>query len=725
MRTSPYPPSGKYGAIFVAVWVVASSLVSLQAQLFGGGGLFNREPEAPRTPTREEIGVPTPVTGRVEAMKGMEVQFELRAESKTPAAAVEFLIRTFPSAGKIVSLQAIPNRRNAVLVTYYADPNSSAESDAFAFAVRYRGGRYSSEMRYDIDLVDRKSEISVPAEIDFGEVNVGGEVVREILVRNLGSGPYEQVLLAAPPFHLVDPVDGKLSLSGREGKTVKVAFRPRMLGSTNYFLAFGRSKSGTTKLIGAGSDPFQLVTETVELALNEESGRREGFVTVQNPGEKPVRVSARGSGRLEKSLLEEYFLAPGKATEIRVALEPNDTAPFDGMVQLYLENGYTKTAQVVSQVVPGRLEISIPGSVTTEVINFGQVGAGRRAEREIEIWNPGGVAVPLEFHVPEPFRLANDPGLSLAPGSAVRVNLELLPGSSDRGAVDSTMNVFGNDQTHSIRLLANVVGSGGTSAVSSRPAASGLPLMGMRMRSGNSADPAAGGSAPSAPSPGGSSPAGAVSVDPGSPAVPVPDNSIGSGEAGGDVKEFELGGGSPWWSDLDEETLALLRSPLGKITAPLSRREVNLDIRNPEDLTVLGVDDDSIELAWTAPRDSSLYSFEVEVAGMGTDSQTGEPLSIWIPYDKVEIDRIDRLVKAEVKGLAPNSTYEFRVVTLDENGRSSLPSEATFATTGIPMDWTYIYLALGLALLGLLGWGVAKVVRERQGDVYQAQYVDL
>lgn len=723
MRTSPYPPSGKYGAIFVAVWVVASSLVSLQAQLFGGGGLFNREPEAPRTPTREEIGVPTPVTGRVEAMKGMEVQFELRAESKTPAAAVEFLIRTFPSAGKIVSLQAIPNRRNAALVTYYADPNSSAESDAFAFAVRYRGGRYSSEMRYDIDLVDRKSEISVPAEIDFGEVNVGGEVVREILVRNLGSGPYEQVLLAAPPFHLVDPVDGKLSLSGREVKTVKVAFRPRMLGSTNYFLAFGRSKSGTTKLIGAGSDPFQLVTETVELVLNEESGRREGVVTVQNPGEKPVRVGARGSGRLEKSLLEEYFLAPGKATEIRVALEPNDTAPFDGMVQLYLENGYTKTAQVVSQVVPGRLEISIPGSVTTEVINFGQVGAGRRAEREIEIWNPGGVAVPLEFHVPEPFRLANDPGLSLAPGSAVRVNLELLPGSSDRGAVDSTMNVFGNDQTHSIRLLANVVDSGGTSSASSRPAASGLPLAGMRMRSGNAPVAAAGSSKGQS---GGTSPA--TVEEENDSVTPVASDQkavVGSGRSADGAGQFEVGGSAPWWNGLDDETLELLRSPLGNIMAPLARREINPDIRNPEDLSVLSAKSDSILLAWTAPKDSSLHSFEVEVGGMGTDSQTAEPVHLWIPYDQVEIDRIDRLVKAKVKGLVPNSTYEFRVVTLDENGRSSLPSEATFATTELPMDWTYIYLGLGLGLLGLLGWGVVKVIRDRQGEIYQAQYVDL
>src|SRR5690606_15492856 len=124
--------------------------------------------EAPRAQTEDEIGVPVPVTGRVEVLKGHEVTFEIRAESKTPGATVEFLIRTFPSAGKIVSLVSKPNERNKAIVTYWADPASSATQDAFSFAVRYRGGRYSSEMRYDIDLAELKTEVQAPEEIDFG-----------------------------------------------------------------------------------------------------------------------------------------------------------------------------------------------------------------------------------------------------------------------------------------------------------------------------------------------------------------------------------------------------------------------------------------------------------------------------------------------------------------------------------------------------------------------------
>ena len=48
------------------------------------------------------------------------------------------------------------------------------------------------------------------------------------------------------------------------------------------------------------------------------------------------------------------------------------------------------------------------------------------------------------------------------------------------------------------------------------------------------------------------------------------------------------------------------------------------------------------------------------------------PASVWVPYKEVEIERIDRLVKAKVEGLLPKSIYEFRVLTIDENGRGEL-----------------------------------------------------
>ena len=86
----------------------------------------------------------------------------------------------------------------------------------------------------------------------------------------------ERQVFLTPPWHLIDPVDGKVSIGQRGGRVLKVAFRPELVGETSYFLSFSRSKEGTTKLLGKGGDPFQLVSESLELIVDDGSGARRG-----------------------------------------------------------------------------------------------------------------------------------------------------------------------------------------------------------------------------------------------------------------------------------------------------------------------------------------------------------------------------------------------------------------------------------------------------------------
>lgn len=671
------------------------------AQIFGGEGLFNRKTDEPRRQTPEEIGIPTPVTGKVEVLKGTEATFEIRAETKTPAAAVEFLIRTFPSAGKIVSLTSNPNRRNRAIVTYYADPNSSAEKDAFAFAVRYRGGRYSSAMRFDIDLTDTQAEIQVPKEIDFGSVMVGQSLEKEIIVKNLGNGEFERQLFLSPPWSLVEPKDGRLLLRPREGRTLKVSFRPEMIGETSYFLSLSRSQSGTTKLMGAGLDPFSVVTPEIELTLNPESFLREGEITLANATERPMLLRANGSSRLLQTLEKEYILAPSGETKIPVRLEQADTAPFDGMVQFSLDSGYMKSVRVVSAVVPGRLDLEVPGSLSSEVINFGKVEAGKSTERGFKITNLGGVAVLLEFHIPEPFRILNDPGLQLAPQASVNVALGLFPGVAQKGMVDVTMNVFGNEQTFPIRLLGNVLKSsqGNLASTSSNQSRGVLPMNGLRLRAGT--------------------PDESVPKEPRvlKPTLSLSEQSIPSPSDGpGNL-------GANWLEEADSTNSEAMKSPLGFHTRTLVKRERNPNLGSPEDLSVVERDASSLTIGWTAPKDSEYARFEVELAGLHAGKDVF-PSTLWVPYRNVEFKRIDRLVKARIAGLSPAMTYEFRVLTVDDENRSSAPSEALAAATDLPMDWTYIYLGMGILSLIAMGFGVRKIYLDRRPEVYQAKYVD-
>lgn len=686
------------GRCLAVMWCLTSLLASgsLQAQLFNGGGLFNRKTEAPRAQTEDEIGVPVPVTGRVEVMKGHEVTFEIRAESKTPGATVEFLIRTFPAAGKIVSLVSKPNERNKAIVTYWADPSSSATSDVFSFAVRYRGGRYSSAVRYDIDIVDLKTEIQAPAELDFGEVMIGGEAVRELTVRNLGNGQMERQIFLSPPWHLVDPADGKLSLGPRGARVLKVAFRPELMGETSYFLSFSRSKSGTTKLLGVGADPFQVVAEAVELVLDEQSGERRGEIQLSATGSQPLLVKARASTRLQEHMLEGYRLAPGEVTRIPVKLGTQDTAPFDGTVEFALDNGYAKSVRVVAAVVPARLEVEVSGSISSEIINFGKVEAGRSLERSIKVTNRGGVGVPLEFHVPEPFRLLTNPGPMLAPLSAVELSIGLFPPAASRGSLDVTMRVTGQERSIPIRLLANVIAPEGAPSNAGRSAALNLPPKGFRLGGGTQAS--VGRDAESSDGEGAAL----------APAVPQ-GSSVGS-------KATSAWDESSWES---QDPIAALE------VKSLVSRDIDMALRRPEDITVLGADDDSLLLGWTAPRYSGKASYELEVRGMFVDLEKGLPENVWTPYRAVEIEQIDRLVKAKVSQLRPMTQYEFRVVMVTEEGRSSPPSESIVAQTQLPMDWTYIYLTLGLLLLAGLGWGARRIYLSRRPEVYQSQYADV
>jgi hypothetical protein len=557
-------------------------------------------------------------------------------------------------------------------------------------------------------LVDLKTEIQVPAMVDFGEVMIGNEEIREITVRNLGGASMERQVFLAPPWHLVEPLDGKVSLGPRGARVLKVAFRPELMGETSYFLSFSRSKEGTAKLVGKGGDPFTLVTEAVELTLDEKTNERIGEIQLQNHGPKALAVEARASTRLQSGILEAYLLAPGQVTKVPVKLGGTDTAPFDGTVEFFLKNGYAKSARVIAPVVPGRLVVTVPSSITAEVINFGKVEAGRSMERGLTITNPGGVAVPLEFHVPEPFRLLTNPGPQLGPLSSMNLSVGLFPTSSSRGLVDVTMNVYGNEQTVPVRLLGNVVASAGAAQTPVTPNLPNLPG-GKVIRLGGA----------KAPDP-------VAVVEPSVGFAPLPatsaDTGIGSGAG---AATSPVGEGDDWPETSLTHDPSVQPSPLGFVTREAIKREIDASLRRPEDLTQLKTGSDSITLGWTAPRDTGPVSYEVEMRGLLVDRETGAAESVWAPIPVKDIEKIDRLVKAKLEKLNPVTQYEVRVVLTTQDGRSSPPSAPIVVKTDLPMDWTYIYLFTGIVLLVAIGFGARKIYLDRRPEVYQTQYVDV
>lgn len=685
--------------------VLTLSWLPADAQVFGEGGLFNRNKrESGLTP--DQIGVPSPKPGRVEALKGREVSFEIAADSKTPGATVEFLIRTFPSAGKIVSMVSKPGERNKAVVTYFADPSSGATSDTFAFAVRYRGGRYSAAVRYDIDLVDYKAEIVVTRGLDFGEVMIGEESLREIVVANSGEATFSRQMIVSAPWHILSPSDGKLEIGPGTRRAIKVAFRPERSGVTSYVLGFNRSRRGSTKLEGIGKPSFELVNQELELVLNEEANQREGELILVNRSSKPIRVIATASVRLEGSLKEDYLLAPGKETPIQVSLPRLDLAPFDGAVQFLTKAGDSQTAKVVSSVAPGRIELTVQKALSAEVINFGKVQGGRSVERQMTVSNIGGLPVPLEFHIPEPFRLLNQPSSILAPMSSVDLSLGLYPTQNFRGPVDVLMKVSANGQSISTRLLGNVIKPEGMAATSGSewPSVTS-PLKGLRLSSG-------------IPRPSLVEPALSRGSEEEALSVVSPEPSTEQLK-----EEPEM---DPQKGEQLSEKLAADMTVTSELVAPaMKSRKVQESLRRPEDLSLFSAKSNEIMIGWTAPRDSEKCTFEVEVLGMFFAEAGVGPVAMWIPHEAVEIERIGRLLKARILDLSPASNYAIRVFMVDETGRSSAASGVIEAGTSAPMDWTYIYLALIAFGLTCLGYGIYRMAKSRDRERYEAEYADI
>lgn len=691
------------------------------AQLFGGKGVFGNKKQ--KAPIPKDPGVPIPIAGKVATLKGQEIEFEIRAQSKTPAASVEFLIRDFPIAGKITKMVSKEGERNKAIVTYWADPNSAATNDAFSFAVRYRGGRYSSAMRYDIDLGGGGASagtIEVVSSVDFGKIPIGGEVIKDIFVKNKGSSPFSRQVILYSPWHVIEPSRGKITLSAGSTQKLTVAFRPALIGKASYSMGLSRSKTGMCLLKGESLDPFSFSVEEAELLVDEKSRRRMAEVGIVNHGKESILLKVLASTRLKNSLGNTISLKPGDKNKLQVYLSKNDVIPFEGAVELSLENGFGKTVNFFAEAVPGKITVEIPDSVTSEVMNFGQVPAGQGIERRLILRNIGGEAVPMDFELLSPFRLMAKPPERLASQAEVSVSVGLFPANDTKGAVDSSLKIFFNDKVASVRLLGNIV----------------KPKKGVVFNKGISAPakplaPSSSVNRLSVPTPMTSTPAVQPTTSPGIAAATVPpkprkgsllldDSKPGSvmslgNNSGADGEYIPIA-----QRNLTDEEKETLKSPLGFVTGTYVLRDFSDTVRSAEDLKFDKGGKNRITLSWTAPKNSERYSYDVEVRRMIPLLNSPKPESVWISQPGVKYERTDRLMQADIGLLEAGREYEFRVITLNEDAKAAYPTRGILAETAPPTDWKWIILGSFALVLGGIAFATRKIIRDHKKTLIQA-----
>ncbi|NNE90284.1 MAG: hypothetical protein HKN23_01420 [Verrucomicrobiales bacterium] len=642
---------------------------------------FNRNQE-PGTPT--DPGFPDPVPGKIQVLKGQEVKIELTAKAKGPASIVEFLIRDFPGAGEIGILESKKNDRSKAIMTYTPKLNTAATTDKFTFSVRYPNGRWSAPAKFEIELLDAIPKITAPAVVEFGRVMVGDEVQKEIFIQNSGNAIYEKTLILPEPWHLLSPKDGKVDLAIGGSTALRVAYRPTEAAKENFHFTIHRNGGGIPQLRAESYIPFSFTQNEWQLNYDPKGFNRTAKIVVKNHSDRTLAVGIRSSDdRLKiENNRNEIYLNPKAETKVEVEIPASDPHLYEGTLELSLSNGYLTNAKVRGEVLPGRLELEIPGAKGGTLINFGDVMAGKSIQSGVVLKNVGGQAVQFEFDLEAPFEALTTGANIIGPKTAQPMAIAFSPQSTDSGLFDETLLVRSADQQLAIRLLGVARQDGkanGPSITSLRPV------------------PAIGNGAPVSP-PNGNNPAPAIGNG-GTTGTRPPGAVDSTGLPAGELLNADPN-----------------RSALGFLPRPLKERRVAEHLKPAFGFALEDKTAWDTTLTFQAPPGSQDHSFEMEMLGPLTNTQTREVELVWAPYTTVEYTREGDRVSAHIKGLAPKGTYEFRIFTVNANGHSSLPSAAFAVETDMPMDWTWIYAGFGVFLLVLVGFILIQMIRKRRRE---------
>jgi hypothetical protein len=622
--------------------------------------------------TGPDPGKPVPMDGTITAVKGQPISIELVSDAKTRASVVEFLIRDFPLNGQLgVMVSKDPDRTKAT-ISYTPFQDTAATSDSFTYAVRYPGGQWSRKAKVEIKLEASEPKIIATTEVDFGKVMIGQSEVREIFISNTGNASYRNQVQLSAPWSLVEPEDGLLSLPVGGQRALKVRYTPEIEGPATYHLAFFRNQGATTQLKAAAYAPFAIETPEIELRWEEKSRTRIGSLSLRGIAPKIVPASVHGDERLRLGAGGALYLKSEETASLQVYLPTEDVLPYEGTLEISV-GAYKLPVKVKAGVAPAYLVVENTAG-GERVIDFGQIKPGGVAQSSFQLRNAGGGQAKVTFATSAPFSILAAGGrATLTPLEAEAFAVRVAAPPNTVGAYEGAVKIEADTgQSIQIALRAFFL------PTETDPNAVGAPGSMTPVFSAGSVPPTG---APGAVPPSDRPPA------PGASRLPTPEETQRA---------------------IDE--MDKLRSPLGFVTLPTVERRINPSVPAVagQNLSLLEDGRNHLSIAWMPPSvDADTYELEMRVMRMGGENSGLE--SVWIPYHDVSYERDDAgRFNADIRGLGPNRTYEFRLFTIGQGGAVSPPLPFV-AKTRMPMDWTWIYVGFGALVLGgigYLGWRV-------------------
>ncbi len=645
------------GAVCRTVLVILAALTSAAPDLGAQIG-----PDA-------SLGKPGPQDQLIEAVRGEPINIVLNNESKNARARIDFVLKDQPLYGELLSLPQIdPRNPSQAIITYRSDPDSAAEADTFTWYSRYApNGYYSAPARVTIKLSDPAPVLEVSEQVYFGKTVVGQESVREAHVANVGNATFDKILEIKPPWRIIAPEDGRLTLKPGEQRMLELGFQPTGQGSSVFELSLVSGKSGTILLNGEGYLPFKAEPEAITLDYQATTRTRSANLTLYGLSPEDVIVSVHTDGRLSSTTGNRLMVQAGGKHEFQLSLPEKDAKAYDGFITLVTE-GYSRQIKVSAAVSPAFIGVELPEGSTT--INFGEVVPGISLSRAFRVHNVGGKEALIDVQLPPPFELVIPDDSNVVPPQSSRDFTILF--SSEEGSPSALhrkeLAIKSGQQNLKFDVSVVVKAPMELGSAPLPPGATALPAL-------------AGTDSPRNTLP--------KLRDPSTGQIIVP-------------KVPEI-------LQMTDEELDERRTPLGFLTEDLEPREYSNRVIPVPMFDLIDQRRTSLVIGWPLPSPNQ-RQFVVDMRMTRQNTETYKIDSVWIPWPDVEfhIDE-ENMVAATVSGLNPNTIYEMRIVPTTGDGLYAKPSQSLGIRTAMPIDWTWferIVILSGIALLGWFGWRV-------------------
>ncbi len=319
----------------------------------------------------------------IRALRGIPTTITLSAAT-TSSKPVEFILRTKPQHGRLGELAYDRKKTREATVQYTASLDPEVTEDVFRYAAKVPDLTVSDSVPVKITIVEAVPLLEAPRSLNLGKVMLGRESEGRLMVKNIGEGTYNATISVAEPFHIPEAAR-KLVIKSDETAIILVVFRPLKPGPARDRLVLQpESSKGIVEIFGEAYSPFTASPSRVDLAWDDEKGRRVGTISLANATDVTQQLTITSDQRL---WLQASVKVPARKTvDVEAFVPASDVAAYRGEVTV-ASPAYSERVEVRGAKLPTVVTVVDPES---GVLVFEGAPGDGLIEKRIVLKNLGG-----------------------------------------------------------------------------------------------------------------------------------------------------------------------------------------------------------------------------------------------------------------------------------------------------------------------------------------------